>query len=177
MSSYPQAPATSAPVSGARPATLMVALGAAVVAALAAIVNGVMIIADTVGTAVQIAAEQTGVAVSQIEAELQANEALREALRESEDYRILRTRAFAVLISGAVLLIFGLLMRKAALWARILVTIGALATVGFSLLIALKPDEGTSLMVILGWVGVIVGLVALITTWMPANGRYAKAAR
>lgn len=178
MSSYPEAPTTrSTPVSVARPATLMVALGAAVVAALAAIINGVMIVADTAGIAIQIIAEETGVAASEVEAQLGGAEAVKAALQETDDYQILRTRAFAVLISGALLLIFGLLMRKGALWARILVTISALATAGFSLLIALKPDEGTSLMVILGWVGVLVSLIALVTAWMPANGRYAKALR
>lgn len=58
-----------------------------------------------------------------------------------------------------------------------MVTIAAVATAGFSLLVASIPDDGTDLMVILGWIGVPVALIAVVTTWLPANGRYAKAVR
>ena len=70
-----------------------------------------------------------------------------------------------------------MLMRKAALWARILVTIFALATAGSSFLIASRTDEGTTMMIVLGWVGVILAVVAIVTSWLPANARYAKSAR
>lgn len=174
MSSNPETSARPA-VSGARPATLLVALGAAIVAGLAAIVNGAIVVFNAAGVVVTAVAEETGQSAEQVEAALGGTEAI-EAMLDSSDLAPLFTRAYAVLISGALLLIFGLLMRKAATWARIMVTIAAVATAGFSLLIANIPEDGTNLMVMLGWIGLAVALIAIVATWLPANGRYAKTA-
>lgn len=178
MSSYPETSARPASAVSARPATLLAAIGAAAVAALAAIINGVMVIAAGPDIMIDIAAKVVGVSRSELEASLGGSTAV-EALKSAaeDDYDIIKNRAVAVLICGVLLLAAGLLMRKAAMWARILVTIFALATAGFSLLIASKPDEGTTMMIVLGWVGVVVAVVAIITAWLPANARYAKAAR
>lgn len=175
MSTYPET--SSRPSAGtARPATLIVAVGAAILAGLAAIVNGALVVLDAAGVLVTAVSELTGQSVEQAEAALGGPEAV-EAMLDGDDAGPLFVRAYAVLISGALLLIFGLLMRKAATWARVMVTIAAVATAGFSLLVASLPDEGTDLMVMLGWIGVPVALIALVTTWLPANGRYAKAVR
>ena len=176
MSSYPET--TSRPASGsvARPATLLVAIGAAVVAALAAIVNGAMVVFNAAGVVVTAVAEESGQTAEQVEAQLGGIDTIKAMIAETDELGPLFTRAYAVLISGVLLLLFGLLMRKAATWTRVMVTISALAAGGFSLLIASIPEDGTNLMVMLGWVGLVVAVVAIVATWLPANGRYAKTA-
>jgi hypothetical protein len=154
-----------------------VALGAAVVAALAAIVNGAMVVFNSAGVVVTAVAEESGQSAEQVEAALGGMDSIKTMIAESDELAPLFTRAYAVLISGALLLIFGLLMRKAATWTRVMVTIAAVATAGFSLLVASIPEDSTNLMVMLGWIGVVAAIVTLVTTWLPANGRYAKAVR
>lgn len=122
-------------------------------------------------------AEETGQTAEQVEAQLGGIDTVKTMIAESEELDPLFTRAYAVLISGVLLLVFGLLMRKAATWTRVMVTVAALATGGFSLLIATIPEDGTDLMVMLGWAGLAVSVVAIVATWLPANGRYAKAVR
>ncbi|OLF10357.1 hypothetical protein [Actinophytocola xanthii] len=153
------------------------AIGAAVVAALAAIVNGALVVLNASGVVVTAISEETGLTAEEVESRTGGIEAIKTAIAESDEFDPLFTRAYAVLISGVLLLVFGLLMRKAATWARVMVTVAALATAGFSLLIATIPEDGTNLMVMLGWAGLAVGLVAIVATWVPANGRYAKAGR
>jgi hypothetical protein len=177
VSSYQQTSAPTATSGVGRPATLLVAIGAAVVAALAAIVNGAIVVLNSAGVVVTATAEETGLPAEQVEAQLGGIEAIETLIAESDEIAPLFTRAYAVLISGALLLIFGLLMRKAATWTRIMVTISAVATAGFSLLVASIPEDGTNLMVMLGWIGLFVAIIALVVTWLPANGRYAKAVR
>lgn len=177
MSSYPQASAGPASATSARPATLLVAIGAAVVAALAAIINGAMVVFDKTGYVVTKLAEETGLAADQVEARLGGTEAIK-AMTESDDFQPVMTRNWAVLICGVLLLVFGILMyRAAATWTRVLVTIFALGTAGFSLLIASIKEDATDMASLLGWIALAVGVIALVLTWLPANGRYAKAVR
>jgi hypothetical protein len=178
VSSYPQTSGRPTVAASARPATLMAAIGAAAVAGLAAIINGVMIIAAGPDIMIDIAAKIAGVSRSELESSLGGAAGVDELKSAAEsDYNIIKNRAVAVLICGVLLLAAGLLMRKAALWARILVTLFGLATAGFSLLIASKSDEGTTMMIVLGWLALLIAVVAIITSWLPANGRYAKSAR
>lgn len=178
MSSYPQTSArpTSAPY--ARPGTLLAAIGAAAVAGLAATINGVLILAAGPDIMIDIAAKVAGVSRAELESTLGGSAGM-DALRSAaeDDYGILKNRAYAVLVCGVLLLVAALLMQKAALWARILVTVVAVAAAGFSLLIASKPDEGTVMMILLGWLGVILAIVTLVMAWLPANARYAKKSR
>ena len=178
VSSYPQTSDRPAAIGSARPATLMAAIGAAAVAGLAAIVNGLLVIATGPDIVIDIAAKVAGVSRSELESSLGGSvgvDAFKSAAES--DYDIIKNRAMAVLICGVLLLAAGLLMRKAALWARILVTLFGLATAGFSLLIASKSDEGTTTMIVLGWLAMLVAVVAIIASWLPANARYAKSAR
>jgi hypothetical protein len=178
VSSYPQTSSRPAVSASARPATLIAAIGAAAVAGLAAIINGVVVIAAGPDIVVDIAAKVAGISRSELEATLGGSAGVEELKRAAEsDYEIIKNRAVAVLICGVLLLLAGLLMRKAALWARILVTLFGLATAGFSLLIASKTDEGTTMMIVLGWLAILVAVVAIISSWLPANARYAKSAR
>jgi hypothetical protein len=176
VSSYPQTSARPAAARSGRPSTLLAAIGAAAIAGLAALINGVMILAAGPDIMIDIAAKVAGVSRAELENTLGGSAAV-DALKSAadSDYQILKNRAVAVLVCGVLVLVAALLMRNAALFARILVTIFALASAGFSLLIASKPDEGTTMMILLGWVGVIVAVVAIVTAWLPANARYAKA--
>jgi hypothetical protein len=86
-----------------------------------------------------------------------------------------QTRAYLVLACGAALLVFGLLMRRAATAFRVLVTVASALTILFAAVIA--TDAGTTAMLGLGWAAVVGGLVTVAVTWLPANGKYAKAVR
>ena len=176
VSSYSQTPARPAAARPVRPGTLVAAIGAAAVAGLAAIGNGVMVLATGPDIMIDIAAKAAGSSRAELESSLGGGiDALKEAA--ASDYDLLKNRAYLVLGCGVLLFLTALLMRKAALWTRILVTIFALATAGSSLLIASRTDEGTTMMIVLGWVGVILAVVAIVTSWLPANARYAKSAR
>lgn len=85
------------------------------------------------------------------------------------------TRGYLALVAGAALLVFALAMLKAAKWARIMVTIAAALSIVFSLVIL--ADETTSTMALLSVVTMLGSVVAIVLTWLPANGRYAKSLR
>jgi hypothetical protein len=179
VSSYPQTSARPASASSARPTTLLVALGAAVVAALAAIINAVMVMIAGSDLAVDLVAKAAGVSRDEYErvAGPEGVEALKKAAESANEFDVIGNRAILTLACGVLLLVFGLLMHRAALWARILVTISALGAAGISLVTATKTDEGTSMMITLAWIVVIVSVIALITAWLPGNARYAKTAK
>jgi hypothetical protein len=82
-------------------------------------------------------------------------------------------RGYLALGAGVVLLLFALLMRKAATWARALVTVAALLTAAFAGIII--ADDTTTTMAMLSLVTVLGAVLTIIFTWLPANGRYAKA--
>ncbi|MFC0545967.1 hypothetical protein [Kutzneria chonburiensis] len=88
-------------------------------------------------------------------------------------YSTLAARAaFAVVLAG-LLLVFALLARGGALWARIVITV--LGVVAISLQLLVVTDVATSAMKLLGLLVVASTLVAVVLWWLPANGRYAKA--
>jgi hypothetical protein len=88
-------------------------------------------------------------------------------------YSTLAARAtFAVVLAG-LLLVFALLARGGALWARIVITV--LGVVAVSLQLLVVTDVATSAMKLLGLLVVASTLVAVVLWWLPANGRYAKA--
>jgi dolichyl-phosphate-mannose--protein O-mannosyl transferase len=84
-------------------------------------------------------------------------------------------RGYLAIAGGAVLLLFGLLMRNAATWARVMVTISAVLAMVFSLVVV--AGDSTPMMAGLALLTVLGGILAIIFTWLPANGRYAKARR
>jgi hypothetical protein len=149
------------------------------VAALAAIINGVMVLAAGPEILIDIAAKIAGVSADELKATLgpEGVEALTSSSEVGFGYDILKNRAMVTLVGGVLLLVFALLMHKAAMWARILVTLSALIAAGMSLLTATKTDEGTGMMIALAWITVLVGVVAIVLTWLPANSRFAKSAR
>jgi hypothetical protein len=147
---------------------LTAAIGVIVVTALAAIVNGVMI--ATGGTEL-IKDILVDAGLSDAELEMAAQLGGYSTLDEFVD--TFAMRGYLALGGGVALLVFGLLMRKAATWTRVLVTISAALTIVFSLIIV--GDETTPTMAGLAMLAMLGGIVAIVLTWLPANGRYAKA--
>lgn len=152
----------------------MAAVVVAVAAGLAAVVDGVLILAGGLDLAKELAikALSTELGVSIEEAQQVASGRALTAVA-TEVQNTLQSRAYLALVFGAALLLFGLLMSKAAMWARVLVTISGALTILFAGRIA--TDTATTVMMALGWVGAVGALVAIVLAWLPANGRYAKA--
>jgi hypothetical protein len=177
VTSYPQAPAgygQQAPVAVSRPATLVAAVGAAVLGALLAVVDGALIISGSKDIATSLAgevlADEAGMTLDQ--ARELGGGLMDAAIGEATD--TLNARAYLIIGLGVFLLLFGLLMlRKAATWARVLLTLTALPALGNGIRIA--TDEGTGAMMIVAWAVAIVALLTIVLTWLPANHRYAKA--
>lgn len=151
---------------------LVAAIGVIVVAALTSIVNGIMI--ATGGTdLIKDVLVQAGLpaGLSDADIELAAQLAGYSTLDEFVD--TFAMRGYLALGAGVALLLFGLLMRKAAKWARVLVTVSAAMAIVFSFVIL--ADETTTAMAGLAMLTVLASIIAIVFTWLPANGRYAKA--
>jgi hypothetical protein len=164
--------ARPATVSAARPGTLTAAIVVAVVAGVAAVANGLFVILGGKDLIKELLATSAGVPVSDGDLELLEGFA---GISLDELQNTLNTRAYGVLICGAALLLFGLLMSKAALWARILVTVSAALAVMFSIVIV--ADATVPVMAICSMVTILAGIVAVVLTWLPANSRYARSTR
>lgn len=83
------------------------------------------------------------------------------------------TRGYLAIAGGVLLVLFGLCMTKAATWARVLVTITAPIAIIFSFLVI--GGDSTTMTAGLGMVAVLGCVLTIIFTWLPPNGRYAKA--
>ena len=164
---------TTETVTTRRPATLTAAVAVTVVTAIAAVVNGIMIATGGLDLIKDVFADAglPGLTDEDIE-----GLALLAGHASLDDFvSTFQTRGYLALVTGAALLVFGLVMVKAATWARIMVTIAAALSIVFALVIL--ADETTSTMALLAVVTMIASVVAIVLTWLPANGRYAKALR
>lgn len=171
MSAYPVTPAPM-PTAARRPGTLTAAIVVVVMAALAAIVNGIMI-ATGGSDLIKDILTDAGLPADMLTDENLESAAVIAGYSSLEEFEsTFAMRGYLVLAAGVALIVFGLLMRKAATWARALVTVSALLALAFSGMII--ADETTSTMALLAMVTILFGLIAIILTWLPANGRYAK---
>jgi hypothetical protein len=82
-------------------------------------------------------------------------------------------RGWLVAGAGALLLVFGLCMMKAATWARILVTISSVLVMLFAVVVL--ADETTPAMAGLALGAILGGILSIIFVWLPPVGRYKKA--
>lgn len=175
MSAVTEATQTASP---SRPGSLTAAIGLAVLTAVAAIVNGVIIITGGLDLVKEIGSEliaaETGVGEAEVAEVIDFDNPMVDALF-AEAASTYETRAYLVLGAGVLLALFGLLMRKAGMAMRVLVTVTAAVTILFAAVIGL--DAGTTVMIGLAWVAVLGAVVTIVTTWLPANGRYAKTLR
>ncbi|MET0237822.1 MAG: hypothetical protein ABW224_24500 [Kibdelosporangium sp.] len=178
MSTYPTTPAYSgqqAVAAPSMPGTLKAALGVTIIAALAAIVNGIMIITGGDQLAKEIGAKAVSILTGDsVDAILAEGGGILDIATEAAK-STLETRAYMLIIPGALLLLFGLLMTKAATWARVMVTISAALLLLFAGLISLDTSGGTGTMLAMGWIATLGSIVSIVLTWLSPNGRYAKA--
>ncbi|MGW4519860.1 hypothetical protein [Amycolatopsis sp. NPDC004378] len=180
MTSHPQA-ATGlpqpAPVAAApsRPGALPALVAVAVVSALAAIVDGVLLIAGGRDMALDVAARTiasiTGASADSVKAD---GGALFEAALD-EVQSMLQVRGGVAVFFGVVLLVWGLLALRGAVWVRVLLTLAALANAGVALRLATDVEGGTAAVRGTAWLALATGLVAVVLAWLPAINRYAKA--
>jgi hypothetical protein len=161
------------PVAVRRPGLLTATLSIVVLTALTAIANGVMIAIGGKDLIKQ-AFENAGLGgLTDADLDLAAQLA---GYSSMDDYlSTFSMRGYLVAAGGVLLLLFGLLMRKAATWARIMVTISAVLVMVFSMLVL--AGDTTGLMAGLSMLAVLGGILSIIFVWLPANGRYAKAVR
>lgn len=172
MSTYPTAPAQGqrTGTAPARPGTLTAALLITVLVGLAEIVNGIVILTGGMDLATKLAAKSMDILNVDLGANLN-NQLLQDSAQVIQSG--LQARAYILIVFGAAMLLFGLLARNAATWARVLVTISAVVTMGISGFIVI--DVNTTIMMILGAVAALGSIVAIVVTWLGPNGRYAKA--
>jgi hypothetical protein len=157
-----------------RPGTLTTAIVIAVLTAIASVVNGLLIATGGSDLIKDILADAGLPAEALTDANLES--AVRIAGYTSlDDFEsTFAMRGYLALAAGVLLVLFALLMRRAATWARAMVTVSALLALAFGGVIV--ADETTTTMAMLALVTVLGAVLTLIFTWLPANGRYAKAA-
>jgi hypothetical protein len=171
---YPQSPPVAA-ASVSRPGVLLGLVGVAVVSALALIIDGIMFFAGGRDLALDAAAETiasiTGASVESVKAD--GGALLGAALDEVQG--TLQVRGGVAVFFGAVLLLWGLLALRGAVWVRVLLTLAALTGAGVAVRIATDIEGSTAAIRGVAWFAVVTGLVVVVLSWMPAINRYAKA--
>jgi hypothetical protein len=172
VSAIPVTPTAQAPAS--RPGLLVAAVGVVVVTALSAIANGVLI-ATGGKELVRDLLVQAGLPEGVSDAELEAFAQLAGEGSLDDVVSTFTTRGYLLLGAGAALLVFGLLMLKAATWARVLVTVSAALTAVFSTVVL--GDETTTTMAGLAVLAIVGAVVSVVLAWLPSVGRYGKAQR
>ncbi|MGA6162828.1 hypothetical protein [Amycolatopsis magusensis] len=165
-----------------RPATLSALLVTTAVSALSAAAGAVLVFAG----GAELAAENVRSVFDQLAPELglpsgmgaaEAEElsgALWQGMIDSRTSSLAARGGFAVFLA-VWLLVAALCASKAATWARVLITIGSVLVVLTHLLIIADYPPGA--VGPLGWVAVATGLAAVVLCWLPANNRYARAAK
>jgi hypothetical protein len=173
VSAYPVTPQASQRQSPRRPGTLTTAIVLSALTAIASIVNGLIIATGGTDLIKNIMADSGLPAEALTDANLES--AVRIAGYASlDDFEsTFAMRGYIALAAGVLLLLFALLMRRAATWARWLVTVSALAAMVFGGVIV--ADETTTTMAMLSMLTILGALLSIIFVWLPANGRYAKA--
>ncbi|AXK37802.1 hypothetical protein DVA86_31560 [Streptomyces armeniacus] len=85
----------------------------------------------------------------------------------------LAARAMIVVFFAVLLLVFTLLARKGAVWARVLITLTSLVALFPHVLIV--GDYEPASVTALSYVALLCGLAALVCCWLPGTHRYGRA--
>jgi hypothetical protein len=181
VTSYPEAATglpQAAPVAApSRPGVLLGLVAVAVVSALASIVDGVLFFVGGRDMALDVAADTiaaiTGASADAVKA---GGGALLEAALD-EVQSTLQVRGAVAIFFGVVLLFWGLLALRGAVWVRVLLTLAALTNAGVALRLATDVEGGTAAIRGIAWFALATGLVVVALAWLPAINRYAKARR
>jgi hypothetical protein len=179
VTAYPPAapglPQTAPVAAPSRPGLLLGLVGVAVVSALAAIIDGIMFFAGGRDMALEAAAQTiasiTGGSVESVKAD--GGALLEAAITEVQS--TLAARGGVAIFFGAVLLVWGLLALRGAVWIRVLLTLAALTLAGVELRVVTDIEGSTGAIRGVGWVAVVTALVVVVLSWLPAINRYAKA--
>jgi hypothetical protein len=159
-----------------RPATLIAALAVTVTGAVSAIVDGLVMLLGGEALAREVmaiaVADLLGITVQEVVSE--GGDDL-VGLQGMNVVTTLESRGYAMVVAGGVLLLFGLLSHRAAVWARVVVTVASVPTMAVALLIAL--DAGTALMSTLAGAAMLGSAAAVVLVWLPATNKYARHVR
>ncbi|WP_246256821.1 hypothetical protein [Amycolatopsis anabasis] len=177
---YAQAAPIAPPAPPSRPPTVLALVGTAVAAALAAVVGAVLVFAggrDLATTNLNEAMDKLlpdmGLPEGMSTEDVKGLSGLLWDAAIDERMATLVARAGFALFFAAWLLIFGLCALKAATWARVLITVGAVLALLPHLLII--SDYSPASVSATSWAAMALGLIALVLCWLPPNNRYAKA--
>ncbi|MEQ0560258.1 hypothetical protein ABJI51_14315 [Amycolatopsis sp. NEAU-NG30] len=179
MTAYPPA-ATGLPqpapvVAPSRPGLLTGLAGVAVVSALALIVDGIMLFAGgrdlALDAAARTIASMTGASAESVKAD--GGMLLEAALDEVQ--ATLAVRGGIAVFFGVVLLFWGLLALRGAVWIRVLLTLAALTAAGVAVRLATDIEGSTAAIRGVAWLAVATGLAVIVLSWLPPVNRYAKA--
>ncbi|MEY7973339.1 hypothetical protein AB8O38_15205 [Saccharomonospora xinjiangensis] len=149
-----------------RPGLLFAALAVAAVAALATLANGIVMKTGGEQLAIEILAEALDMDVAMVQASA-ADSFITQSMVETLD-----ARAMMAFVVGGLLLLFTLLGGRAAIWARVLVTIFAAINILVGVMIA--GDDGTNLLLLLGALATFASIATLVLVWLPPVNRYAR---
>ncbi|MFJ9850794.1 hypothetical protein [Streptomyces sp. NPDC101150] len=173
----PQAGTPSTDRAGKRPGTLTALLAITVLSAVSAFVGAILVFA-----AGKDGAEQNIMDASKDHPDILGGDTIA-AIKSlgpriwdeavSERYSTLSMRAGMAAFFGLCLLAFGLSARNGATWARVLITISSVLALFPHILIAgdYEPDP----VFLTSLVAMLSAVVAIVVSWLPPNGRYAKA--
>lgn len=172
MSAYPVTPERSA--AARRPGTLTTAIVLATLTAIASIVNGILIATGGSDLIRDILVDSGLPAEALSDANLESAVIMAGYTSLDDFESTFAMRGYLALGAGVLLVVLALLMRRAAGWARAMVTVAALLALAFGGMIV--ADETTTTMAMLSLLTILGAVLSIIFTWLPANGRYAKAA-
>ncbi|MCR6481572.1 hypothetical protein M8542_01970 [Amycolatopsis sp. OK19-0408] len=154
---------------------MLALVGVAVVSALAAIVDGVLFFTGgrdmAAGVAAETIASITGASADAVRAD---GGALFEAALD-EVQSTLAVRGGVAVFFGVVLLFWGLLALRGAVWVRVLLTLAALTNAGVALRLATDIEGGTAAIRGVAWLTLATALLVVVLAWLPPVNRYAKA--
>ena len=171
MSAHPVTPERSAV---RRPGTLTAAVVVAILTAVASLVNGILIATGGSDLIKDILVDAGLPASAVTDANLESAVQIAGYTSLDDFESTFAMRGYLALAAGVLLVIFALLMRRAAGWARAMVTVSAVLAMAFAGIII--ADETTTTMAMLSLVTFLGAVLSIIFAWLPANGRYAKAA-
>ncbi len=171
MSANPVTPTRAA---AGRPGTLTAAMVVTVLTAIASIVNGILIATGGSDLIKDILVD-SGVPAGALSDENLESAVVLAGYASLDDFEsTFAVRGYLAVAAGVALVLFALLARRAATWARTLLTVSALLAMAFAGIIV--ADETTTTMAMLSMATIAGAVLAIVLTWLPANGRYAKAA-
>jgi hypothetical protein len=153
----------------------LAAMCVTILSGLSAVAYGVITLAGGVELAKEIGAKAVSIVTGESVDAIMAEGGSLLDLATTAAQGTLEVRAYLLIVPGALLLLFGLLMGKASTAVRVLATIAAAFTILFGGIVGLDSEAATTIMAITSWVSALGAIACIPLMWLSANGRYAKA--